>query len=214
MSGDARLGSRDNGATPLVRRLHIMRNVNRQTSAAALVLAFVIGTAVPGAQHGAPESFTATATTKTAGGATATAPVIVTVERTTSREEAGRLVRAFRTGGTAGLRKALEGVAPTGVVRVGAHEVPARLTIERATDKGRLLTIVTDQPLLFLGGGLPGAKPRHGFDFAVVDLEIDAHGAGTGTLAPAARITTQGEMFVVKDYADDLIRLTAVTAKR
>ena len=178
------------------------------------MLAFVIGAAALSAQRGVRETFTATATTKTAGGPSATAPVIVTIERTMSREEAGRLVLAFRSDGAAGLRKALEGVAPTGVVRIGAHEVLARLTIERVTDKGRMLTIVTDQPLLFLGAGLPGAKPRDGFDFAVVDIEIDAHGAGTGTLAAAARITTQQEMFIVKDYADDIIRLTAVTAKR
>jgi hypothetical protein len=188
--------------------------VNRHPSAAAFVLALVIGAAALAAPPGGPETFTATAMTKSAGGATATAPVTITVERTMSREEAVRLVQAFRSGGAAGLRKALEGVAPTGLVRVGAHEVAARLTIERVTDKGRLLTIVSDRPLLFLGAGLPGAKPRDGFDFAVVDLEIDAHGAGTGTLAAAARITAQQEMFVVKDYADDIIRLTAVTATR
>jgi hypothetical protein len=188
--------------------------VNRQTSAAALVLAFVIAAAALDAQSRAPETFTATATIKTAGGAMATAPVTIIVERTMSRAEAGRLVQAFRTGGAAGLRKALEGVAPTGVVRAGAHEVAARLTIERVTDKGRLLTIVTDRPLMFVGAGLPGAKARDGFDFAVVDLEIDAHGAGTGTLAAAAKITTHRETFVVKDYADDIIRLRAVTAKR
>jgi hypothetical protein len=191
-----------------------MRNVNRQLSAAALMLAFVTSAAVLAAQRDAPETFTATATTKTAGGATATAPVIITVERTMSRQEARRLVQAFRAGGAAGLRKALDGVAPTGVVRVAAHEVAARLTIERLTDKGRLLTIVTDQPLLFLGAGLPGAKPRDGFDFAVIDLEIDAHGAGTGTLAAAARITARQDTFVVKDYADDIIRLTAVMVTR
>jgi len=214
MSGDRRLRSPDNGHCALVRRLHVDANVNRQTSAAALLLACVIGAAALYAQRGVRETFTATATSKTAGGSTATEPVIVTIERTMSREEAGRLVQAFRTDGATGFRKALEGVAPTGVVRVGAHEVPARLTIERVTDKGRLLTIVTDRPLLFLGAGLPGAKPRDGFDFAVVDIEIDAHGAGTGTLAAAARITTHQEMFIVKDYGDDIIRLMAVTAKR
>jgi len=174
------------------------------------VLALVIGAAALAAPPGGPETFTATAMTKSAGGATATAPVTITVERTMSREEAVRLVQAFRSGGAAGLRKALEGVAPTGLVRVGAHEVAARLTIERVTDKGRLLTIVTDQPLLFLGAGLPGAKPKEGYDFAIIDIEVDAKGNGTGTLAPAAKVTVKQDVFVVEDYASELVRLTAV----
>jgi hypothetical protein len=73
-----------------------------------------------------------------------------------------------------------------------------------------LVTIVTDTPLLFLGAGVPGAKPRVGYDFAVIDLEIDARGAGSGTLAPAAKVTVKGSAFVVEDYASELIRLAAV----
>jgi hypothetical protein len=64
-----------------------------------------------------------------------------------------------------------------------------------------LITIVTDTPLLFLGAGVPGAKPKDGYDFAVVDLEVDASGAGSGTLAPAANVTLKGSAFVVEDYA-------------
>jgi hypothetical protein len=110
------------------------------------------------------------------------------------------------------LRKALAGVAPTGSVRVGKGEpTPTRLTVERATDKGRLLTIVTDKPILFLGGGMPGAKPKEGYDFAVVDIEVDAKGSGSGTLAPAARVTVKEGVFVVDDYASELVRLTGVS---
>ena len=43
--------------------------------------AFVIGAAALCAQRGVRETFTATATAKTAGGATATAPVIVIIEQ-------------------------------------------------------------------------------------------------------------------------------------
>ena len=89
------------------------------------------------------------------------------------------------------------------------------MTIERVTDKGRLLTIVTDQPLLFLGAGLPGAKARDGFDFwGRVDIEIDAHGAGTRNPRPMPRDHDASGDVHRQDYADDIIRLTAVTAKR
>jgi hypothetical protein len=162
------------------------------------------------AQAGA-ESFTATATMKSAGGAEATAPVTITIDRRMPEAEADKLVAAFKSGGAAGLRKALAGVPPTGSVQLAeGAPTPARITLERATDKGRLITIVTDKPLLFLGAGIPGAKPKVGYDFAVVDLEVDANGAGSGWLAPAAKITLKGSEFVVQDYASEAVRLAGV----
>jgi hypothetical protein len=158
------------------------------------------------------ETFTATAAIKTAGAAAASAPVTITVDRKMSQSEADKLVAAFRTGGVPGLRKALEGVPPTGSVRLGSGApTPTRLTIERSTDKGRLLTIVADQPILFLGAGVAGAKAKEGYDFAIVDIEVDAQGNGSGTLAPAAKVTVKEGVFVVDDYASELVRLTGVS---
>jgi hypothetical protein len=164
--------------------------------------------------QGATEVFNTTASVKTASGATATAPVTMTVLRKMSKDEADKLVGAFRTGGAAGLQKALVGVAPTGSVQVGnGQPTPSRITIERPVGGGRLLTIITDRPVMFLGAGLPGAPAKQGYDFAVVDLQIDAAGAGSGTMAPAAtiKIDEQGA-FVVQDYSAELVRLT-VTRK-
>ena len=157
------------------------------------------------------EVFTATAAVKTAEGASASAPVTVTIDRTMSQTEAESLVAAFKTGGAAALRKALVGKAPTGSVRIGAGTVaPTRVTIDRPSASGRLLTILTDQPLLFVGAGVPGAKVKEGYDFAVIDIEIDAKGNGLGTLAPAAKIRMNQGAFVVEDYGAEVVRLTAV----
>ena len=118
---------------------------------------------------------------------------------------------AFKTGGAAALRKALAGTAATGTVQLGAGSAtPTRFTLERRTGDGRLLTILTDQPLLFLGAGMPGAKPKEGYDFAVIDIEVDAKGGGSGTLAPAAKIRMNQGAFVVEDYGAEIVRLTAV----
>jgi hypothetical protein len=157
------------------------------------------------------EIFTATATVKTAAGATATAPVKIVVSRKMAQAESDRLAAAFVEGGAAGLRKALKGVAPTGSIAIGDGTPTAtRLTIERITDQGRLLTIVADQPMLFLGAGLPGAKAKEGYDFAVLDLQVTASGEGSGTLAPAARIRAKSGSFVVDDYGAEGIRLEKV----
>ena len=135
----------------------------------------------------------------------------ITVDRKMTQSEADGLIAAFKSGGAAGLRKALVGVPPTGSVRLGTGApTPTRLTLERATGAGRLLTIVTDKPILFLGAGLPDAKPRDGFDFAIVDIEVDAKGSGAGTLAPAAKVSLNQGAFVVQDYGSDVIQLTTV----
>jgi hypothetical protein len=178
---------------------------------AGLIVAVSLACATLAQAQAGAESFTATATVKTAGGAEATAPVTITIDRKMPQAEVDKMVAAFKSGGAAGLRKALAGVPPTGFVQLAdGAPTPARITIELLTDKGRLIIIVTDKPLLFLGAGFPGAKPKAGYDFAMIDLEVDASGAGSGTLAPAAKITLKGSAFVVEDYASEFVRLAGV----
>jgi len=187
----------------------------RTTLGGFLCSTFLVGAATLFAQSAARETFTATAAVKAAGGAAATAPVKVTVDRKMAQAEADKMLAAFKSDGAAGLRKALQGVAPTGSVQIGGGKsTPARLTLERPTEKGRLLTIVTDQPLLFLGAGVPGAKPKAGYDFGIIDLEVDAAGAGSGTIAPAAKVTVKNGAFVVEDYAGEMVRLTNVARSK
>lgn len=176
-----------------------------------LVVGMVVTLAAGQAQTG-PETFTATATVKTGGGATATAPVRIVIERVMPQAEADKYAAAFRKGGAAELRKALTGVKPIGSVTVGTQpSVPTRITFERRTDKGRLITIVTDAPILFLGAGAPGAKPKEGYDFAVIDIEVSDQGRGSGVMSPAAKIGLKDTAFVVSDYSIELVQLKDVT---
>jgi hypothetical protein len=207
---------------PLVRLLHgsgvvaecgsegrEMSHRQRWCSAGALY-GVLIGTAVVVSAQSV-ERYSATAAIRTAGGAAATAPVTIEITRKMSPQEAERLAATLKSGGAPALRKALAGVAATGTITIAAGKpMPSRLTVERPTDKGRLLTIVTDTPLLFLGAGKPDAKPVTGYEFGVLDVVIDADGVGTGTLIPAAKITTREGAIVVEEYSGELVRLTAV----
>jgi hypothetical protein len=176
-----------------------------------LVVGMVVTMAAGRAQTG-PETFTATATVKTGGGATATAPVRIVIERVMPQAEADKYAAAFRKGGAAELRKALAGVKPTGSVTIGTQpSTPTRITFERRTDKGRLITIVTDTPILFLGAGAPGAKPKEGYDFAVIDLEVSDQGRGSGVISPAAKIGLKDTLFIVSDYSNELVQLKDIT---
>jgi hypothetical protein len=83
------------------------------------------------------------------------------------------------------------------------------------TGSRRDLTAIAAQPLLHLGGGLPEAKARAGYEFAVVVFEVDAAGKGTaGDFAPAAKLTVRSDdSFVVEDYGAEVVRLTQIRKK-
>jgi hypothetical protein len=190
----------------------ILRQTTLRGAVSLAVLLMGAWSAFP--QTGA-ETFTATAAVTTAGSAKASSPLTITIDRKMPQAEADKLAAAFKAGGAAALRKALVGVPPTGSVQLAAGTAtPARITIERPTDKGRLLTIVCDKPMLFLGAGVPGAKAKEGYDFAVLDIEVDAKGSGSGTLAPAAKITVKDGAFVVDDYGSERLQVTGVSKKR
>jgi len=187
-----------------------MKLRQRACTGGVALAAFLVAASAAHAQAGA-ETFTATAAVKTAGAAAATAPVTIVVDRKMSQAEADKFTEAFKSGGAAALRKALAGVAPTGSVQLGGGaKTPTRLTLERATDKGRLLTIVADQPIFFLGAGVPGAKPKEGYDFTIIDLELDGKGGGSGSMAPAAKVDVKQGVFVVSDFGAELVRLTDI----
>ena len=188
--------------------------MSRGQMAVVLALTLTVGAAAA-APRTVAESFSATATIETAGGVKATAPVTIVIDRATPATEAETLVKAFTSGGEAGLRKALSGVPPAGSIKVGdAPATVARIALDRPTSTGRLLTIVTDKPIVFLGAGRPDAKPKEGYGFGVLDIEVDAQGNGSGTLSPAAKVKVTQGAFVVDDYAAQSLRLTGVRRAR
>jgi hypothetical protein len=74
--------------------------------------------------------------------------------------------------------------------------------------------VVTDRPIFFVGGGAPEAKPRAGFDVAVIRMEIDHIGFGSGVMAAAARLKPAPDGGVqIDDYAEQPIKLVTVTRK-
>ena len=155
--------------------------------------------------------FTATAAVKSAGGASASAPVTITIDRKMSQSEADALVAAFKSRRRGRAAEGARGGPPHRHGSDWRRQRHADALHDRApTGDGRLLTILTDQPLLFVGAGVPGAKPKEGYDFAVIDIEVDAKGNGSGTIAPAAKIKMNQGAFVVEDYGAEVVRLTAV----
>ncbi|HEY6359620.1 MAG TPA: hypothetical protein VIX63_00880 [Vicinamibacterales bacterium] len=159
----------------------------------------------------APETFTSPLQARTATGATA-ATVRIQIDRYHSAAELKTMTDAMMYGGYPGFVQALRKAPVVGYVEIGDVKVALRWAREQPTGKGRAISLVTERPMYFIGGGKADAKPREGFELAVVQLTVDEFGLGSGTMAAAARVKRdpQGSGVLLEDYAEEPIKLTFV----
>jgi len=185
----------------------------KQQSRSVLGLAMAIGILCPAlaiARQSGPETFTATASVKspTASGAV---KVTFRIDRFVTDAERDRMMAVVKSKDAAATRKALNAAADIGYIEIGKQRTPIKYAYARATGDGRLLTVVTARPVLFVGAAQPGAKSKEGFDLALALLILDGQGRGDGELAPAARVKVDDKgAIVTDDYAHETVRLTGI----
>ena len=181
----------------------------RALCAASLVFVIAPAWALPPS-----ETLTAQATVKTAGGATASAPVTVVVDRFATDADRAALKAALARGGTAAARAWLARRGDAGTVQVGARRTAIKFASRLTTAAGHLITVVTAEPIVFLGAGLPDAKPRAGYDLGFATLEVAASGPGVGELLAATKIRfdEQGAI-ATEDYSGVSMQLSNVVRK-
>jgi hypothetical protein len=159
----------------------------------------------------APETFVAKAEARSGATAVASAPLTIQVDRYTPDADRKVMEEALRTGGYPGFLTALRKAPAVGYVEVGDKKFTVRWSRQVPDAQGRTISIVTDAPIFFVGGGNPDAKPRAGYELAVLQLKMDSSGIGEGTMAAAARVKPGGETGVRIDrYADQPIKLVSV----
>ena len=163
---------------------------------------------------GAPETFNATAQAKNAAGAVS-GTFEARLERYTPDFDRKTVEEALRLGGYPRFVTTIRNAPEVGqLVLGGGQPYSIRYAREKVEAAGRTIVIVTDRPVLFLGTARAEAKPRAGFEVAVVQIQIDGTGRGKGTMAAAARVRPDGEGGVLlEDYAEEPIVLTNVTRK-
>jgi hypothetical protein len=187
--------------------------VHTLVSVALLVLA-----AAPGAarsqQRGAPETFTANLHVAGATAGAGAATIQIDVQRYTPDADRTAVETALKTGGYPAFLTALRKAPQVGSVSAGDQKFSIRWAREQKTPKGRTIVLVTDQPVFFVGGGRVDAKPRAGYEVAVIQMQVDDVGLGNGSMAAAARVKPGGETGVqIDDYAENPIKLTTVVRK-
>jgi hypothetical protein len=163
----------------------------------------------------AAETITATARVKTSGSVEATAPVTVNLDRFSTDADRDKLLATLKQSGTAGVRALLLTFNPIGMVRVGSQNTVIKYAYPRTTGEGRLITVVTGSPILYVGAGLPGAPPKTGFDLGLLLLVVTTSGPGHGEMVPAAKVKLDQQGAVVADdYSPDMVvQLSNVVGK-
>jgi len=159
---------------------------------------------------GGPETFNGKAKVAT-GTATGDAYFTIQIDHYTPEKDLKAMEQALQTGGSDGFVQALRKAPVAGHLKVGDKSFTIRWARQKPTEKGRVISIVTDAPVYFVGAGLPDAQSRAGFDVAVAQMNIDTSGLGEGSIALAAKVKPGGQAGVeIQDYASEPVKLVSI----
>jgi hypothetical protein len=171
---------------------------------------------LPTVQAGAPRRPTAPETFRAqaqmiAGEAGAATYVDVHIESYTSDQTRDAILAGLKEGYPPFLT-AVRKAPVVGTITIGKNSFPIHFASQQRTgDNKRTILVVTDQPVYFVGGGRLDAKPREGYDLAVIQFDMDDAGVGAGTMSAAARVKPGGPHGVqLDDYAEQPIKLVAI----
>ena len=161
-----------------------------------------------------PEVFSGTAQAKSASSAVS-GKLEVRVSRYTPDFDRKTVEDALRFGGYPKFLTTLRNAPEVGQLTLADGQPYAiRYAREKVEGAARTIVVVTDRPVLFLGSSRADAKPRAGYEVAVVQIQVDQAGRGKGTMAAAARVRPDGDGGVLlDDYAEALIAVTDVTRR-
>ena len=142
------------------------------------VPAWVGAQATPPASQ--PEVFTGTASAKNAKGAVS-GVLEVRLRRVTPEFDRKAVETGLKLNGYGGFLTAIRNAPEVGQLVLGEGKpYSIRYARERVDAGVRTLILVTDKPVYFVGGGRADATrgDSQGFEVAVVQIEMDAKGAG------------------------------------
>ena len=133
----------------------------------------------------------------------AAATITMQINRYSTQVDLDTVANALKHGGYPGFLTALRQVPVVGTVTVAGETVDIRWAREQLVANARSVVLITDKPVFFVGAGRIDAKPRAGYEVAVLQYTLEDDGTGTGSIAAAARVKPGGPTGVtVDDYAD------------
>jgi hypothetical protein len=188
-----------------------MHIISFRSGVAATVIcaaSFVPGPALAKADG---EHFTATAS-MTSAKVKHSAPVSFQIDHFVSDADRDKFMAIVKRHKTTEIHDALAAMPDIGVIETANKKTPIKYAYATPTGGGRLITVVTAQPVLHIGGDLPDAKPKQGYDLAVAFLILDAGDKGNGEFAPATKVKIDAKgAIVTEDYGPATVHLTDVS---
>ena len=112
----------------------------------------------------------------TAGAAAATFKA--RVDRWVADHDRDAIRGALKGGGYPAFLTALRAAPSLGEVTHGGQTFTVRWATQEPVKNGRTIVLITDKPMAFVGGGAINAKPRAGYEVAVITHEHGRLGAG------------------------------------
>ena len=159
------------------------------------------------AEARAADTFTATATVKGTG---RSAPLTITVQKFSSDADREALIKALKKGGNDAARELLSKKADVGSVLVGTKATPVKFAHDITVGSNRVITIVTAEPIHFVGGDAPNARLKVGYNLGVIQIDLSKT-PGAGEAAPAAKVAVnKTDDIIIEDYGAEQVVLSNV----
>jgi hypothetical protein len=154
--------------------------------------------------------YTATANFKNAKGEPASIPVTITVEQTTPEAEREALFAKVKDDPKVTKQLLAEHKA-IGFIEARDVRVPIKYAYVYPGGSGEFITVISDEPLGFIGGDRTFAKSKEGWELTYANLQMNAAGKGRGELAPACKVKfMKSGAPAVEDYGREVVWLDDV----
>ena len=174
--------------------------------------AVVLGFGLTCAGHAlAADVYKGTAKFKDASGNPASIPVTISLDQATPEAERTVLLGKAKADPKA-VKQVLTEHKPIGYIEARDVKVPIKYAYVYPGGDGEFITVVSDEPLGFIGGDKKSAKSKEGFDLTYANLQMNASGRGRGELAPACKVKWMPSGApAVDDYGKQVVWIDDVT---
>jgi hypothetical protein len=185
----------------------------RKLLGTAVLLASLGAGAVAAQTSRGPEDFTAVAIANDNLGSGA-GTIAISIDRWSTDADRNRLISTLREKGPRAMMRELQDMPAVGHIRTpDSLGHPLHFVYSTAgEDGGRRIVAITDRPIGFWETWENSRSAE--YPFTVVQLSIDRHGRGSGTLSDATKILAYGDIIELENFSSAPIRLTEIESTR
>jgi hypothetical protein len=132
-------------------------------------------------------------------------PVTISLDGATPDAQRTSLVEKAKSD-PASAKSALASQPQIGYIEAVDRRVPIRYAYVVPGGAGKLITVISDETLGYIGGDKSSAKPKEGFDLTYAQIQVDGTGQGRGEMAPACKVKwMESGAPAVEDYGKQVV---------